>query len=212
MKLRKDINDFLKTIPKDVIVVAATKYVDSIEMRALFNSGINNFGENRVDPLLAHKNKLNDLQITWHFIGHLQKNKANLIVNEIDYLHSLDSIALAKILNQKRNTPLKCFIEVSINEEENKNGVFVENLDSFIEAIIPLKNIEPVGLMMMAIKDSNHNELIRQFNSLYELRNNLEKRHNLKLPYLSMGMSNDYKEAIECHSTHVRLGRILWTM
>ena len=212
MKLRNDIDDFLKSIPNNVMVVAATKYVDSIAMRDLFKAGVTNFGENRVNTFLEHKSQLKDLPITWHFIGHLQKNKANLIVNEIDYLHSLDSIALAKILNEKRSTPLKCFIEVSINEEENKNGVFVNEIDSFIESIIPLKNIELVGLMMMAIKNSSHDDLLKQFNSLYELKNNLEKKYNISLPYLSMGMSDDYKEAIECHSTHIRLGRILWTM
>lgn len=212
MKLRNDIDDFLKSIPNNVMVVAATKYVDSIAMRDLFKAGVTNFGENRVNTFLEHKSQLKDLPITWHFIGHLQKNKANLIVNEIDYLHSLDSIALAKILNEKRSTPLKCFIEVSINEEENKNGVFVNEIDSFIESIIPLKNIELVGLMMMAIKNSSHDDLLKQFNSLYELKNKLEKKYNISLPYLSMGMSDDYKEAIECHSTHIRLGRILWTM
>lgn len=210
MRLRKDISEFLNTIPSSINVVAATKYVDEKEMRNLYNSGIHSFGENRVDTFLSHKEALKDLDINWHFIGHLQKNKAILVVNEIEYLHSLDSLELAKILDSKRDTPLKCFIEVSINEEENKNGVKYEYLYKFVEEILKLKNIELVGLMMMAIKDSSHSFLLQQFHKLQEIKEELEDEFNIKLPYLSMGMSDDYKEAIECGATHIRLGRILW--
>lgn len=212
MKLREDIKEFIETIPSDVLVVAATKYVTPIEMRDLYNSGINNFGENRVDTFLEHKSSLSDLAISWHFIGHLQRNKAHLIINEIDCLHSLDSIELARIIDKLRTKPLDCFIEVSINEEENKNGVKLEYLYSFIEQALKYKNINIVGLMMMAIKDSTHKSLLHQFGALFKLRDEIEEDFNIKLPYLSMGMSDDYKEALECGATHLRLGRILWTI
>ena len=211
MKLRNDIDEFLKTIDKDVCVVAATKYVDSSKMRQLYNHNVCNFGENRVDSFLTKYEELKDLDIKWHFIGHLQRNKCNDVINKIDYLHSLDSLKLAEMIDKKRTTPLNCFIEVSINLEENKNGVDYRNIDEFVKEVLKYKNIKLVGLMMMAIKNDEIDNLDKQFMALYDLRNRLSKEFNVELPYLSMGMSDDYKEAIKAHATHIRLGRILWT-
>ena len=110
--VRKDIKDFIKTIPSDVTVVAATKYVDVDDMEVLLNNGINNFGENRVDSFLRKYELLKNKGVLWHFIGHLQRNKAKEVANKIDYLHSLDSIELANKLNSLREKPLSVFIEV----------------------------------------------------------------------------------------------------
>ncbi len=210
MRLREDIKGFLSTLPKDVTVVAATKYVTANEMVDLLNNGVNNFGENRVDAFLNKYEELKEYDINWHFIGHLQRNKAKDVINKIDFLHSLDSIALAKIIDSKREKPLDCFIEVSINLEENKNGVSYLEIDNFISEVLKLKNINIIGLMMMAIKNSDNDDLRLQFRKLKELKDRLERDYNIKLPYLSMGMSDDYKEAIIEGATHVRLGRILW--
>lgn len=211
MKLRSDIDEFLNSIDKNVCVVAATKYVGPDEMRDLYKHNVCNFGENRVDSFLAKYEALKDLDVKWHFIGHLQRNKCKQIINKIDYLHSLDSLELAKMIDKLRDKPLNCFIEVSINLEENKNGVDYHNIDQFMEEVLKYKNINVVGFMMMAIKNDNEDNLKEQFLALYNLKNRVEKDFNIKLPYLSMGMSDDYKEAIMAHTTHVRLGRILWT-
>ena len=208
--VRQDITTFIASIPSDITIVAATKYVDSFDMRKLYESGVKNFGENRVDSFLNKYNDLKDLDVTWHFIGHLQRNKAKEVIGKIDYLHSLDSLDLAKIINERAQKPLKCFIEVSINLEETKNGVPFMELESFIKEALKFKNIELVGLMMMAIKESEENSLNHQFESLRLLRDEMEKKFNIKLPYLSMGMSDDYLEAINQGATHIRLGRILY--
>lgn len=210
--LRDDIKEFINSIDDNVCVVAATKYVDSKEMINLYNAGINNFGENRVDAFLNKYDELKDYNINWHFIGHLQRNKAKLIANKIDYLHSLDSLELARMLNELRDKPLNTFIEVSVNLEETKNGVTPDKLEEFILKVLEYKNINIVGLMMMTVKYSNHDELVSQFQALNAIKNNLEAKLNIKIPYLSMGMSDDYKEAISCGATHIRLGRILWKM
>jgi len=207
--VRKDIKEFLRTIPQDVTVVAATKYVDSQDMITLLENGINNFGENRVDSFLDKYNELKKFKdIKWHFIGHLQRNKAKKVIDLIDYLHSLDSIELARIIDKERTTPLKCFIEVSINLEENKNGVPYYQVEDFIKEIMPLKNIEIVGLMMMAYKDSNDPE--QEFRKLRILRDNLSNSLHIPLKLLSMGMSDDYLEALKEGATHIRLGRIIF--
>ncbi len=208
--LREDIKEFLNTIPKDVCVVAATKYVDSSKMIDLYNAGVHDFGENRVDSFLKKYDELKDYDINWHFIGHLQRNKCKDIINKIDYLHSLDSLKLADEIEKYRETKLNTFIEVSINLEENKNGVDFHNIKDFVKEVLKYKKINLVGFMMMAIKGDSDDNLYKQFNKLYELRNEIEKELNIKIPYLSMGMSDDYMDAIKAHSTHIRLGRILW--
>ena len=211
MELRNDIDDFLNSIDKNVCVVAATKYVDSSKMRDLYNHNVTNFGENRVDSFLTKYDELKDLDIKWHFIGHLQRNKCKDVINKIDYLHSLDSLKLAEMIDKQRTTPLNCFIEVSINLEENKNGVDYRNINEFVKEVLKYKNIKLVGFMMMAIKNDEEDNLEKQFMALYDLKNKVSKEFNIDIPYLSMGMSDDYKEAIKAHATHIRLGRILWT-
>ena len=207
--VRQDLKEFISTIPNDVTLVAATKYIDSGDMRILYNDGIKNFGENRVDSFVKKYDELSDLiDITWHFIGHLQRNKAKEVINKIDYLHSLDSIELAKKINVLRESPLNVFIEVSINLEESKNGVPYYEVESFIKEIINLDKIKIKGLMMMAYKDSINPE--SEFRKLTNLRDELEQKLNIKLPYLSMGMSDDYEAAIKAGATHIRLGRILY--
>ena len=131
--VRKDIKDFIKTIPNDVTIVAATKYVDVDDMEILLDNGINNFGENRVDSFLRKYELLKNKGVLWHFIGHLQRNKAKDVINKIDYLHSLDSLKLAKIIDENRTAPLDTFIEVSINGEENKDGVPLNEIHNFVK-------------------------------------------------------------------------------
>lgn len=205
-----NIKDILNKVNGQASIVAATKYVTADDMRKLLKYGINNFGENRVDAFLNKYEELKNENIIWHFIGHLQKNKAKKIINKIDYLHSLDSLELAKIIDKERTTPLKCFIEVSINNEENKNGVSLEELNDFISSVLKYKNIEIIGLMCMTVKASNSDEKYLQFKRLADLKADINKIFNLDLKYLSMGMSDDYEEALKANSTHIRLGRILW--
>ena len=208
--IRKDIKEFLNTLPKDVTLVAATKYGDANDLRVLFNSGVTNFGENRTDAFLDKYVQLSDLDIKWHFIGHLQRNKASLVINKIDCLHSLDSLDLAKMINKYRVTPLDCFIEVSINLEENKNGVPFDKVKDFVKECLKYPNIHIIGFMMMAVANSSEESLHNQFKKLRLLRDEISKELDISLPYLSMGMSDDYKIAISEGATHIRLGRILF--
>ena len=209
--LSKNIDSIINSLPKNVTLVAATKYVDSDTMRELYSHNIKDFGENRVQSFLTKYEELKDLKdIKGHFIGHLQRNKAKSILDKIDCLHSLDSIELAQIIEKERETPLDTFIEVSINLEESKNGVPYYEIDEFVNKLLRYKKVHLVGLMMMATKGSMETE--QQFSKLAKLRDELEQKFNIKLPYLSMGMSDDYISAIKAGSTHVRLGRILYDL
>ena len=209
--IRRDIKEFIKTIPSSVTLVAATKYGDATDLKCLYEAGVTNFGENRVDAFLSKYESLKDFDISWHFIGHLQRNKASLVIDKIDYLHSLDSLELAKLINKSRTTPLNCFIEVSINLEENKNGVPYYEVKDFIKECLKYPNIHIVGLMMMAVASSSIESLHQQFGKLKELKEEISKELDISIPYLSMGMTDDYLIAIEEGATHIRLGRILFT-
>ena len=208
--IRNDIKEFLATIPRNITLVAATKYGDISDLKELYQAGISSFGENRVDVFLSKYEALKDLNITWCFIGHLQRNKAKEVINKIDYLHSLDSLELAKEINKYRSSPLNCFIEISINLEENKNGVPFYQAKDFIKECLRYPNINIVGLMMMAKANSSIDSLHGQFKKLRLLKEEISKELNIELPYLSMGMSDDYKIAIKEEATHIRLGRILF--
>ena len=188
---------------KNVNLVVASKYINSDEILELRKLGIKNFGENRTDAFLKKYEELKGEDIVWHFIGHLQTNKAKDVINKIDYLHSLDSLKLANIIDKTRNEKLKCFVEVHMTNSSTKSGVLKENLDSFLNELKKYEKVEVIGLMTMTEPEQTKEEKLKVFNDLGELA----YKYNLK--ELSMGMSDDYQEAIKAHATYIRLGRII---
>ena len=198
----------IESIIKEVsprVLVAATKYIDVDNAKELLNYGINNFGENRTNSFLLKYNALSNENIIWHFIGHLQKNKVKDVINKIDYLHSLDSISLIEKIEKYRDKPLKTFIELHLTDSVTKNGVRVEELDDFIKEVRKHKIIDLIGFMVMADSDMSD----REIEEVFTKANELKIKYNLK--ELSMGMSDDYKIALKCNTTFVRLGRILYS-
>ena len=126
-----------------------------------------------MDAFVNKYEALKDLDIKWHFIGHLQRNKAHLVLDKIDCLHSLDSLELVKTINKYRLSPLDCFVEVSINLEENKNGVPYYEAKDFIKECLKYPKVNIVGLMMMAVANSSEESLHSQFRKLKELKSQL---------------------------------------
>lgn len=210
MELAKGIKEKLNSIPKGVEIVAATKYVEAVDMRKLFSLGITSFGENREDAFLRKYEELKSEPIHWHFIGHLQTNKAKKVLPKIEVLHSLDSLRLAEQIEKVRETPLDCYIEVNLNKEPSKHGIFEEDCEDFITQLKQYSKVHIVGLMMMTKQQSSYEEQVKQFQSLRVLLEHLNERLGLDLKKLSMGMSEDYLAAIEAGTTTVRLGRMLW--
>lgn len=192
---------------KGATIVAATKYISEDSIRDLYNAGIVNFGENRVEPFVRKHKNLADLKCKWHFIGHLQRNKAKLLINDIDCLHSLDSLDLAKIIDNKREKPLDCFIEIKLVDNEAKDGVLEKDLDAFINEVRNnYKKCNIIGLMAMTEPDMSDLEKEALFRRVVEI-GSIYNLHNF-----SLGMSDDYKDAIKAGATHIRLGRILYQM
>lgn len=200
-----------KTIPSNVTIVAATKYFTPNEMIDLFNTGINNFGENRVESFVEKYDSLQDLDITWHFIGTLQTKKAKKVVNKIDVLHSLNTYKLAQELNKRREEILPCFIQVNISNEENKHGFNLDEVIPFIKELESLEKIKVIGLMGMAEFSQDETVISKEFSKLNQLQKDIKETLNMDINNLSIGMSNDYLIALKHHATHLRLGSILYT-
>lgn len=203
--------EVLKTIPSNVCVVAATKYFTPNEMRELYDTGINHFGENRVEAFLPKYEELQDLNVTWHFIGTLQTKKVKKVVNKIDVLHSLNTIKLAIELNKRREEVLPCFLQVNISNEENKHGFDIEEVEDVLKELSSLEKINIVGFMGMAEYTSNDDIIHKEFQKLNDLQKSIKETLGVDIKQLSIGMSNDYKVALEHQATHLRLGSILFT-
>lgn len=199
-----------KTVPSNVTIVAATKYFNDIEMRELYHTGIHNFGENRVEAFVLKHEQLNDLDITWHFIGTLQTKKVKKVVNDIDVLHSLNTLKLAQELNKRRESILPCFIQVNISNEENKHGFNLDEVIPFLKELESLDNIKPIGLMGMAEYTSDADTIGSEFQKLNDLQKQINVELGYRLDNLSIGMSNDYLIALKHNATHLRLGSILF--
>lgn len=193
-------------------LIAATKYVDDEVIRELYHLGVENMGENRVQDMIRKQEALKDLPIKWHFIGHLQTNKVVSAINRIICLHSLDSVRLAAEIQKTRVLPLDCFIEVRLTEEPNKTGVSPSELLEFVKQLEKYDIINIVGLMGMAEAGGSISTVRKNFTLLHTLRDQVKLLQLSHAPceYLSMGMSDDYNTAIECGSTHLRLGSILF--
>ncbi len=188
------IKDFKGTI------ICASKYFDEKQLRKIYDQGYHDFGENRVQVLVEKMNKLKDLDINWHFIGHLQSNKVKEVINDIAFLHTLDRISLAKEIQKHANHKIKCLIQMNLTEEDQKSGLYLDKLPQFLLEIKKYDKIELIGFMTMG-KDEDEIKTNEVFKKLYDLS------QTYKLPLLSMGMSNDYELAIKHHATHLRIGR-----
>lgn len=196
----------------DATIVAATKYVDTFVMEELLANGINNFGENRVDSFLEKYGKLaSNNDIVWHFIGTLQTNKVKKMINKITYLHSLNSVKLASVIDKYREAPLNCFLEVNLTESLSKTGINPDNIISSLAMIKEFKNVNVIGLMTMTEADMTDLEKMEVFTKLKKLKEELNNLGYSNITHLSMGMSDDYHIAITCGATFVRLGRILFS-
>lgn len=193
-------------LPSDVILVAVTKGVEAAAIRAAFDCGIKNFGENRVQEAEEKIGQLSDLRksIVWHMVGHLQTNKARKAANLFDIIHSVDSLRLAEILNRCAQKPLPILIEVNVSGEVTKSGFAVDEVVKAVTEIRRLPNLRAIGLMTIAPMAVDPEEVRPVFRKLRELRDSMGLEH------LSMGMSDDFQVAIEEGATMVRIGRAIF--
>ena len=191
-----------------VSVIAVTKYVDVETAEALLPLGVHHIGENRVDKFLEKYQALKDRPVTWHLIGTLQRRKVKDVISFVDYFHALDSLKLAQEIQKRTDHVIKCFLQVNISGEESKHGFSKEELLELLPNLAQLDQIEYVGLMTMAPFEADSDELKQIFKKTQELQAEIREKQipNMPMTELSMGMSRDYKEAIQFGSTFVRIG------
>ncbi len=186
----------------DVELIAVSKTKTVAEIRDVINQGHLSFGENKLQEVEEKWIELKKIYpaIRLHFIGAIQSRKINAIHETCDVIHSLDRMKIVKKFNEIETTSDKkreYFIQINTGNEPQKSGVFLSEADSFISQCQSEFNINIVGLMCIPPIKDNPSKHFSDLNSL---------SHNFNLKYLSMGMSSDYKDAIKCGSTHVRIG------
>lgn len=191
-----------------VSVIAVTKYVDVQTAEALLPLGVRHIGENRVDKFLEKYQTLKDYPVTWHLIGTLQRRKVKEVIPYVDYFHALDSLKLAQEIQKRTDHVVKCFLQVNISGEESKHGFSKEELLELLPELAKLDQIEYVGLMTMAPFEADSDELKEIFKDTQALQAEIREKQipNMPMTELSMGMSRDFKEAIQFGSTFVRIG------
>lgn len=191
-----------------VSVIAVTKNVDVQTAEALLPLGVRHIGENRVDKFLEKYQALKDYPVTWHLIGTLQRRKVKEVIPFVDYFHALDSLKLAQEIQKRTDHVIKCFLQVNISGEESKHGFSKEELLELLPELAKLDQIEYVGLMTMAPFEADSDELKEIFKDTQALQAEIREKQipNMPMTELSMGMSRDFKEAIQFGSTFVRIG------
>ena len=216
--VKNNLNEIHKNIAHyNVNIIAVTKYFGLKAIEAAYKTGIRNFAESRaqdgVKKIESLSEEIRENSI-FHFIGHLQTNKVEKVVKYFDVIQSVDSLKIATAIsraacsNKKRE---KVLLQVNNAGEEQKSGYTKEQLKGDFSEIISLEGIEVIGLMNMAPLGATKEELKMLFADIREFRDELEREFQVSLPELSMGMSDDYIEAVEEGATMIRIGRKLFT-
>ena len=190
--------------PATIQLIAVTKTVPPAQMREAIEAGVRHIGENRLQEALPKREELRDLPVTWHFIGHLQTNKAKKVIENFDWVQCVDRPDLAEKLNQVVTKPLPVLIEVNLGGESSKSGIDPDGLEASVETIKKYDRLKLRGLMTIPPFLENPEDVRPYFRKLRQLA---ERFH---LPELSMGMSHDFEVAIEEGATMVRIGTSLF--
>ena len=196
--------------PEEVTLIAVSKTKPVSMIEEAIQAGQTVFGENKVQELCS-KYEVLPKNLTWHLIGHLQRNKVKYIADKAALIHSVDSLRLAETIDQegkKHNRVIPVLIEVNVAEEDTKFGVTVEETLPLIEEISKLSNIQVKGLMTIAPYVDNPEENRPVFRRLKKLSVDIDSKNmnNVYMDILSMGMTNDYQVAVEEGATMVRVG------
>lgn len=207
---------------EDITIIGVTKTINVGDMEKLKNAGIHNFGENKAQELVQKYNQIDD--ISWHFIGNLQTNKVRHIIDKVSLIHSVNSIKLINEINKRAfdiNKNMEILLEINVAEDMAKNGIYIKDLSKILDEIKKFSNITLVGLMCIApfVEDGEKNRQF--FIKMRKLFVDIEQKNNdnismgylsnIRMKYLSMGMTNDYIVAIEEGANVVRLGRAIFS-
>ena len=215
MAIGKAYNTIKDSIPENVTLICVSKTRQISEIKEAYAAGARDFGENKVQELIEKYDNL-DSDIKWHLIGHLQRNKVKYIVGKVHLIHSLDSIRLLQEIERRygdKGEIANLLIQVNIGKEDTKTGVAVEEIEALIKASEECNNIKVRGLMA-TIPIGDEENCRRYFNEMKIIFEDLKtfEYKNVSMEFLSLGMSGDYKIAIDSGSNMVRLGESIFGM
>ncbi len=212
MSIAQNLLQIKSQLPNHVTLVAVSKTKPVADLLEAYNAGQRIFGENKIQEMTEKWEQM-PKDIQWHMIGHVQTNKVKFMAEYVSLIHGVDSLKLLQEINKqalKHHRVIDCLLQIYIANEETKFGLDEKELVELLSSneLKELQNIRIVGLMGMATFTNNQNQIKEEFEHLKEIFDNTNKLEtlNLKLETLSMGMSGDYKLAMECGSTMVRIG------
>jgi PLP dependent protein len=213
MVIAQKIADFKATLPAGITLVAVSKTKpDGLIMEA-YHAGQRDFGENYVQELVAKQERL-PKDIRWHFIGHLQSNKVKQIASFVHLVHGVDNLRLLLELNRqaaKSGRIIDFLFQIYIATEETKFGLSFQECEDILSSadFSQLKNVSLKGFMGMASNTQDLAQVKKEFTSLKHFHEKITEKHG-ELPVLSMGMSSDYKEAVEAGANMLRIGSTIF--
>ena len=197
--------------PEEIKLVAVTKTATIEQIKEAISTGVNIIGENKVQEA-KEKYQILTTDIEWHLVGHLQTNKVKYAIEIFDLIHSVDSIKLAKEIDRRSlqfGMITNVLVEVNVSGEETKYGIKPEEVETFLKGISEFSRIRVRGLMTIAPIVEDKEEVRLYFRKLRELSKEIKKKNikNIRMDYLSMGMTEDFEVAIEEGANMVRIGR-----
>lgn len=209
MSIKENLNQIKSSLPGHVTLVAVSKTKPVSDILEAYNAGHRIFGENKIQEMTEKWQQL-PKDIEWHMIGHVQRNKVKYMAEFVSLIHGVDNLKLLKEINkqaQKHNRVIECLLQIHIAEEETKFGFDENEVNALLSSdeLSSLSSIKIVGLMGMATYTQDKEQIKSEFRSLKTLFDKY-RILNSEFKILSMGMSGDYKLAIECGSNMVRIG------
>lgn len=213
MTIRKNLDKITSSLPPHVTLVAVSKTKPLGDLMQAYKAGQRVFGENKVQEMVEKYHLMPD-DVLWHMIGHLQRNKVKYMAGFVDLIHGVDSLKLLTEIDkqaQKHNRVIKCLLQIKIARETSKFGLPIQEAEALLssETFKSLKNVRIVGLMGMASFTTDKLQISKEFKTLKSNFDQLkQQRKNLKI--MSMGMSGDYKLAIDCGSSMIRVGSLIF--
>ena len=209
MSIKDNLKNIKSTLPDNITLVAVSKTKPVSDLMEAYNAGQRIFGENKIQEM-AEKYEEMPKDIEWHMIGHVQRNKVKYMAEFVKLIHGVDSFKLLKEINKqakKHDRVIDCLLQIKIADEDSKFGMSAKEATTLLQSdeFSELNNINVAGLMGMATFTENTTQVETEFQFLKSTFETL-KTLNSKLITISMGMSGDYKLAIDCGSTMIRVG------
>ncbi len=201
-----------KRDPNEIIILGVCKNQPSEKIIEAYDCGLRYFGENKTQDAEVHQAAMEGKDVTWHFIGKLQKNKINRVLKSFDFIESVDSVKSLEHIHKRVDKVIETFIEINIGEEKNKSGFTIDGLKKALNYISMLDRVKIVGLMTVPPYDEDPEIMRPYFAKMRELKNEINDLglDNFAIKDLSMGMSNDYEVALEEGATIIRIGTALF--